>query len=92
MTEATPPAGSPADPQPARAHVDALRSSVERLYGLASPMSEAELTAGAYPTEWTVAQVLSHLGSGAVITQQRLDRTVPRVAVSRNALISGVMR
>jgi hypothetical protein len=36
-------------------------------------MSEEELTAGAYPTEWTVAQVLSHLGSGAVITQRRLE-------------------
>jgi len=55
------------------AHVDALRSSVERLRDLAAPMSQEELTAGAYPTEWTVAQVLSHLGSGAVITQRRLD-------------------
>jgi hypothetical protein len=48
-------------------------------------MSEEELTTGAYPSEWTVAQVLSHLGSGAVITQRRLDRTVPRAAVSRDA-------
>jgi uncharacterized protein (TIGR03083 family) len=68
MTDATP-TPSP----PARAHVDALRSSVERLYALASPMSEGELTTGAYPSEWTVAQVLSHLGSGAVITQRRLE-------------------
>jgi uncharacterized protein (TIGR03083 family) len=60
-------------PEPSRAHVDALRSSVERLRDLAAPMSEEELTAGAYPTEWTVAQVLSHLGSGAVIMQRRLD-------------------
>jgi uncharacterized protein (TIGR03083 family) len=36
-------------------------------------MREEELTAGAYPSEWTVAQVLSHLGSGAVITQRRLE-------------------
>src|SRR3954451_4296817 len=55
------------------AHADALRSSVERLRELAAPMSEEELTAGAYPTEWTVAQVLSHLGSGAVIMKRRLD-------------------
>ena len=73
MTDATPTTSRPAAPQPSRAHVDALRSSVERLYGLASPMSEEELTTGAYPSEWTVAQVLSHLGSGAVITQRRLD-------------------
>jgi uncharacterized protein (TIGR03083 family) len=61
------------DPEPSQVHVDALRSSVQRLHGLTSPMSEAELTASAYPKEWTVAQVLSHLGSGAVITQRRLD-------------------
>jgi uncharacterized protein (TIGR03083 family) len=73
MTDATPTTSRPAAPQPSRAHVDALRSSVERLYGLASPMSEEELTTGAYPSEWTVAQVLSHLGSGAVITQRRLE-------------------
>jgi uncharacterized protein (TIGR03083 family) len=73
MTDATPATSRPAAPQPSRAHVDALRSSVERLYGLASPMSEEELTTGAYPSEWTVAQVLSHLGSGAVITKRRLE-------------------
>src|SRR3954470_2968428 len=55
------------------AHVDALRSSVQRLRDLAAPMSQEELTAGAYPAEWTVAQVLSHLGSGAVIMQRRLE-------------------
>src|SRR4051794_6035133 len=58
------------EPTPA---VAALRSSVERLGDLAPPMSQEELTTGAYPTEWSVAQVLSHLGSGAVITQRRLD-------------------
>src|SRR4051794_20569719 len=73
MTDATPATSPSAALQPARAHVDALRSSVERLRGLTSPMSEEELTAGAYPAEWTVAQVLSHLGSGAVIMQRRLE-------------------
>jgi uncharacterized protein (TIGR03083 family) len=61
-----------AGPQ-AHAHVDALRSSVERLRDLAGPLTEEQLTGRAYPTEWTVAQVLSHLGSGAVITQRRLE-------------------
>src|SRR4051794_41733676 len=73
MTETTPDASPSGAPDPSRAHVDALRSSVERLRDLAAPMSEEELTAGAYPTEWTVAQVLSHLGSGAVIVQRRLE-------------------
>lgn len=36
-------------------------------------MAEDELTAGAYPADWTVAQVLSHLGSAAVIMQRRLE-------------------
>lgn len=53
--------------------VEALRSSVERLRNLAGRMAEQQLTGRAYPTEWTVAQVLSHLGSGAVITQRRLE-------------------
>src|SRR4051794_15365191 len=76
MTETTPDASPSGAPDPSRAHVDALRSSVERLRDLAAPMSEEELTAGAYPAEWTVAQVLSHLGSGAVIMQRRLDDAV----------------
>src|SRR3954463_10791628 len=73
MTDTTPTPSPSGAPEPARAHVDALRSSVERLRDLATPMSEEELTARAYPTEWTVAQVLSHLGSGAVIMQRRLE-------------------
>jgi uncharacterized protein (TIGR03083 family) len=50
----------------------ALRASVARLRDLVEPMTGDQLTAQAYPTEWTVAQVLSHLGSAAVISQARL--------------------
>jgi uncharacterized protein (TIGR03083 family) len=57
----------------AESHVAALRSSVTRLNHLASQISDEELTGPAYPAEWTNAQVLSHLGSGAVITQRRLE-------------------
>jgi uncharacterized protein (TIGR03083 family) len=57
----------------ADAHLEALRSSVARLHRLVADMSEHDLTASAYPTEWTVADVLSHLGSGAVITTRRFD-------------------
>jgi uncharacterized protein (TIGR03083 family) len=73
MTDAAPATSLSGAAEPSQAHVHALRSSVERLHGLAEAMSEEELTTGAYPTEWTVAQVLSHLGSGAVITQRRLE-------------------
>jgi uncharacterized protein (TIGR03083 family) len=73
MTQPTRATHPSADPEPSRAHIDALRSSVERLRSLAASMSEEELTAGAYPTEWTVAQALSHLGSGAVFMQRRLE-------------------
>jgi hypothetical protein len=50
---------------------------VQHLRELASPMSEEELTAGAHPAEWTVVQVPSHLGSGAVIMRRRLMRPSP---------------
>jgi uncharacterized protein (TIGR03083 family) len=56
----------------ADAHVNALRFSAERLRDSASAMTEAVLTGRAYPSEWTIAQVLSHLGSAAVIMQRRL--------------------
>jgi uncharacterized protein (TIGR03083 family) len=65
------PGDTPAAAQ-GQAHVEALRSSVERLEKLAMPLTEAQLNGRGYPTEWTVAQVLSHLGSGAVIMQRRL--------------------
>ena len=67
------PDGQDPIPRTGQAHIDALRSSVGRLRDLAASLTEQQLTGGAYPTEWTVAQVLSHLGSAAVITQRRLE-------------------
>jgi uncharacterized protein (TIGR03083 family) len=58
------------------AQLDALRTSIARLRDIASALHDGDLATAAYPTEWTIAQVLSHLGSGAVITQRRLDDTV----------------
>ena len=46
--------------------LDALRASADRLAALVEPLTPDELRLSAYPTEWTIAQVLSHLGSGAV--------------------------
>jgi uncharacterized protein (TIGR03083 family) len=51
----------------------ALRSSVDRLAYLVRPLDEATIGEKAYPSEWTIADVLSHLGSGAVIMQRSLD-------------------
>lgn len=53
--------------------LNALHSSVARLRLLVEGLDESELTARAYPAEWTIAQVLSHLGSGAVIMKQRVS-------------------
>ena len=52
--------------------LDALRRSVERLQTIAQDLTDDELVGQAYPSEWTIADVLSHLGSGAVISQRRL--------------------
>lgn len=57
-------------------NLDALRSSVARLRSLTAALSHDELTRGAYPSEWRIADVLSHLGSGAVITRRRLEDTL----------------
>ncbi len=57
-------------------HLDALRASVSRLHNLSSVLSEDALTGRAYPSEWSIAAVLSHLGSGAVISRRRLEDTI----------------
>ena len=50
----------------------ALRASVDRLAALVTPLEDG-VTDSAHPTEWTVADVVSHLGSGAVIWTRLLD-------------------
>lgn len=54
----------------------ALHASASRLREQTTSLPLEELTRPAYPTEWTIADVLSHLGSGAVITHRRLDDAV----------------
>lgn len=56
--------------------VGVLGASVGRLAALVEPLTPQQLRQQAYPTEWTVADVLSHLGSGAVFTRLRLDGEV----------------
>jgi uncharacterized protein (TIGR03083 family) len=62
-----------ADQTQLQARIEVLGGSVERLAHLVASLTPEQLRQQAYPTEWTVADVLSHLGSGAVITQQGID-------------------
>jgi uncharacterized protein (TIGR03083 family) len=50
-----------------RAWIAALRASYDRLASAVEPLSAEQIRAQSYDTDWSVAQVLSHLGSGAEI-------------------------
>jgi uncharacterized protein (TIGR03083 family) len=52
--------------------IDADHRTYERLVRLVSSLSDDQLTQPSGASEWTVAQVLSHLGSGAQITLDSL--------------------
>ena len=52
---------------------DALRTSVAHPHALVSSSTDAQLELPAHPTEWSVADTLSHLGSGAVIMKHRVQ-------------------
>jgi len=53
--------------------VGALRASADRLHVLVSGLDDEQLVSPSYCDAWSVAQVLSHLGSGAVIAHRSLD-------------------
>ncbi len=53
--------------------VGALRASVGRLHDLASGLDDAQIVSPSYCDDWSIAQVLSHLGSGAVISLRGLQ-------------------
>ena len=53
------------DADPLETVLPALRSSHARLAAVAGPLTADEVTDPSYCDEWTIAQVLSHLGSGA---------------------------
>ncbi len=60
--------------------LDALHSSVARLRSVVEGLDDSQLTTPAYPAEWSIAQVLSHLGSGAVIMKQSVHDVVAQQA------------
>ena len=53
-----------------------LRSSVERLSAQVRPLDDEQLVRHAYPSAWSIADVLSHVGSSGVIMGRRLDDAV----------------
>jgi len=60
-------------PQAARAWVETLRASHDRLTKLVADLDAGELAGPSYDTDWSIAQVLSHLGSQAEIFGLFLD-------------------
>lgn len=53
--------------------IGALRASHENLRSVVTPLDADGLRARGYPSEWSIAQVLSHIGSGAEINLKVLD-------------------
>ncbi len=53
--------------------IAALRSSHNRLRAVTESLSPEQLRQRGYPSEWSIAQVLSHLGSGAEISTLVLE-------------------
>jgi uncharacterized protein (TIGR03083 family) len=51
----------------------ALRNSVDRLADRIRPLDDDDVTKHAYPSSWSIADVVSHVGSSAVIFERRLD-------------------
>jgi hypothetical protein len=65
----------------------ALRNSVDRLATIVSRLDDTAIETSAYPAEWTVAQTMSHLGSGAVIFLAVVGDTALRHALIDAAVV-----
>jgi len=50
-----------------------LHASAAHLAGIVEPLSAEQIRQRAYPADWTISDVLSHLGSGAAITRLNVD-------------------
>jgi uncharacterized protein (TIGR03083 family) len=56
--------------------LQALRASVEHLQSVANLIDPSDYESPAYPSDWTIADTFSHIGSGAVITKRRAEDSV----------------
>jgi len=63
-----------------REWIAVLRNSHERLLGLVGPLSPEQISGPSYCKDWTIAQVLSHLGSGAEIAMMMLPVALGQAA------------
>ena len=54
----------------------ALEASVKHLRQIVDDLDETQYTAQAYPSEWTIAQVMSHIGSGAAIMRHGIEAII----------------
>lgn len=71
-----------------RVWIDTLHQSHDRLAGLVGPRTPEQLREQSYDTEWSVAQVLSHLGSGAEIALMMMPGALGEAdPVSREAFV-----
>jgi uncharacterized protein (TIGR03083 family) len=59
------------EPDP-RVWIVALRNSHNRLVSMVRSLDAAQVRGPSYASDWTIAQVMSHLGSGAEIAQMML--------------------
>lgn len=61
---------------------EVLKASVARLRDLVEPLSPEQIRTQSYDSEWSVADVLSHLGSGATIARNRVGELLgePEIA------------
>jgi len=64
----------------AREWIAVLRNSHERLLGLVGPLSPEQISGPSYCKDWTIAQVLSHIGSGAEIAVMMLPVALGQAA------------
>jgi uncharacterized protein (TIGR03083 family) len=60
----------------------ALEASAARLRNIVEGLRPEQLTMQAYPSQWTIADVLSHVGSGAVIMLGGLNAQVTGVPLA----------
>jgi uncharacterized protein (TIGR03083 family) len=69
-----------------RTWIATLRESHDKLVGLVEPMTPEQIRAQSYCRDWTIAQLLSHLGSGAEIALMTLPGALGEAEpVSRDA-------
>ncbi len=67
------------------AWIAALRNSHDRLASLVGPLTAEQLRAQSFCTDWSIAQVLSHIGSGAEIGTLMLASALGGTPLDREA-------